>query len=408
MKHPVFLYTSLVFSLASCGKGGDASTSVSSSLEEESLSSTAITESSSSSLELTSDSTVSIEGSSDIESSSIEETSSEEEVTFLDDALTITFLEMNECYGDSFLIQYKDFDILVDGGAVADASSVRAGLKNYVTDGILDMLIVSHPHADHTGGLSDRNTFREITEIKTIVDYGYQYSTSLNRGYESNRQKFIDKGAVYYPISTLFTDDALSPIFQIDENLSLEFLNTGAYLAPDQVRDSGFNHNDTSIACALRYHDTKFFFAGDLEAKGERAIQANYPNYFKNSHVIFKASHHGSLTSNKEDFLRYLSPETILISAALLASNQTVNGIVAEQHPYIQTLKTFEKFTEDVYWNGLNGTFHYATDGLGNTSFEGEGAWYSYYVDGAKVDTDAEKDLPMSKTSWYAPYMALA
>ena len=35
-------------------------------------------------------------------------------------------------------------------------------IKATVTDKILDMMIVSHPHGDHTGGLSDRNTFREI------------------------------------------------------------------------------------------------------------------------------------------------------------------------------------------------------------------------------------------------------
>ena len=401
MKRPVLLCAPLTLLLLACG-GSESPTSSDSEVSLSSSSSESVSRTEETSSENPSQEDSSLEPSeSSLESSSFVEPP-------LEDPLTITFLEMNECYGDSFLIQYRDFDILVDGGAAADASSVRAGLKAYVTDGILDMLIVSHPHADHTGGLSDRNTFREITEVKTIVDYGYQYSTSLNRGYESNRQKFIDAGAAYYPISTLFTDETLSPVFEIAEGLTLEFLNTGAYLAPEEVRSSSFNHNETSIACALTYKDTKFFFAGDLEAKGERAIQTAYPGYFEDSHVIFKASHHGSLTSNKEDFLRYLSPETILISAALLADNQTANGIVAEQHPYIQTIRTFEKFTEDIYWNGLNGTFHYATDGEGRSTFRGEGAWYSYYVDGTKVDTESEKDLPFPETSWYAPYMALA
>ncbi len=406
MKHPVFLYTSLAFLLVSCGNPGtEKPSSISSSAETEFSSSSK--ESVSSSEENPSEVPPSEEPAPSSSSESLHESSSFVEPP-LEDLLTITFLEMNECYGDSFLIQYGDFDILVDGGAAADATSVRSGLKTYVKDGVLDMLIVSHPHADHTGGLSDRNTFREITEVKTIVDYGYQYSTSLNRGYESNRQKSIDAGAAYYPISTLFTDETLSPVFEIADGLTLEFLNTGAYLAPEEVRTSSFNHNETSIACALTYKDTKFFFAGDLEAKGERAIQSAYPGYFEDSHVIYKASHHGSLTSNKEDFLRYLSPEAILISAALVAGNQTANGIVAEQHPYIQTIRTFEKFTKDIYWNGLNGTFHYAIDGEGRSTFRGEGAWYSYYVDGTKVDTESEKDLPFPETSWYAPYMALA
>lgn len=53
-------------------------------------------------------------------------------------------------------------------------------IKATVTDKILDMMIVSHPHADHTGGLSDRNTFREIDLVGTFIDYGYQYATPTN------------------------------------------------------------------------------------------------------------------------------------------------------------------------------------------------------------------------------------
>lgn len=53
-------------------------------------------------------------------------------------------------------------------------------IKATVTDKILDMMIVPHPHADHTGGLSNRNTFREIDSVGTFIDYGYQYATPTN------------------------------------------------------------------------------------------------------------------------------------------------------------------------------------------------------------------------------------
>ena len=176
--------------------------------------------------------------STSINSDTTTDTSTTSEVVDLSENLNVYFLEMNDCYGDSFIVKYHDFEILVDGGTQADSVCVRQALKKYCTDGVLDMLIVSHPHNDHTGGIADRNTFREISSIGTVVDYGYQYSTSWNTGYESNRNKYIELGATYYPIYNIFNDESINPIFDIAEDLSIEFLDTGLYLPPEEKKDS--------------------------------------------------------------------------------------------------------------------------------------------------------------------------
>ena len=50
-------------------------------------------------------------------------------------------------YGDSLFFKIGDYDILCDGGNSEDAAGVSATLNKYCTDHVLDMLILTHPHA---------------------------------------------------------------------------------------------------------------------------------------------------------------------------------------------------------------------------------------------------------------------
>lgn len=101
-------------------------------------------------------------------------------------------------------------------------------------------------------------------------------------------------------------------------------LDTGLYLPTDTIMNSGYNHNDSSVARVLTYGENKFFFAGDLEAKRERNPISKYPNYFTDYHVSMKASNHGSETSSNKEFLEYIKPENIFISAAVIEEKHDI------------------------------------------------------------------------------------
>lgn len=317
------------------------------------------------------------------------------------DDLEIHFFEMNKTYGDSFLVKYHDYEILVDGGNTTDAKTVRAGVKKYCTDGVLEMLIATHPHADHVGGLSSGLAFTDLKSITTIVDYGYTYSTSTNRNYESIRTKFVNKGSEYYPIYNIFNENAHSPIFNIDDNIFIEFLNTNLYLPVGETKDGSFDHNSASVVATINYMNTKFYFGGDIVTEGEMNIRDNYPNYFDNSYTIYKASHHGSTTSNNMNFLDYVDPKVAFISSAIIEDNRTEKGIVTTQHPYKSVLNQLIKHTSDIYWTGTCGNINAICNGLSVTSVKGEGATVHYYSQGLMVDSESEKDLPLPQTRWY-------
>ena len=123
------------------------------------------------------------------------------------DPLVITSIEMADEYGESTLIQHNGFDILVDSGSELDANHVKEVLNAKVSDKTIDLLVVTHPHGDHIGGIIN-DALSDMT-IKQIVDYGYTYVTDGHdkitnneyvQAYINKRNQFISSGAKYHGI----------------------------------------------------------------------------------------------------------------------------------------------------------------------------------------------------------------
>jgi hypothetical protein len=75
-------------------------------------------------------------------------------------AFTVNFIDVGQ--GDAILIDKGDMDILVDGGPTS--ASVLAYLQSQgVSD--IDLLVATHPHADHIGGLTDVLAQYRVSEI---------------------------------------------------------------------------------------------------------------------------------------------------------------------------------------------------------------------------------------------------
>ena len=68
-----------------------------------------------------------------------------------DDKLHISFLDVGE--GDAILIQRGSQQVLVDGGPSPQELSVGLGDKMPFWDRTIELVILTHPHADHLTGL---------------------------------------------------------------------------------------------------------------------------------------------------------------------------------------------------------------------------------------------------------------
>ena len=91
------------------------------------------------------------------------------------DNLTAHFLDVGQ--GDSILIQFDGKNILVDGGEQEKdmGPKVEAYLKDHGVSSP-DLLVATHPHEDHIGGLI---TILNDIPIKQVLDSGITHTSQV-------------------------------------------------------------------------------------------------------------------------------------------------------------------------------------------------------------------------------------
>lgn len=314
-------------------------------------------------------------------------------------------------YGDGFLLKYGDWECLVDGGQSNNRTSISNILKTYCTDHVLDMFIGTHSHEDHLGLYTDDKVFSNagVTSIGTIVDSGDGRSAQFYDSYKTLRDNILTTtyGASYYPVGAIFTQNSSysdaygKSSFVIDDSFSLNFLNSGKYLAPGV---SSGEPNRTSVCCYVKYKNNYYIFTGDGNEDTEKGLIANYSSnkpWANADKIYFKAAHHGSSTSNTADFLAFLSPDHVMVSSSILSSNRTSSGVTNAQHPYKDAIDRINKYTFDVHWTGVNGALKYITTSSGgDATFTGQGRTVDYYHNGSIVSRSDEKDIVFGDSKW--------
>ncbi len=154
--------------------------------------------------------------------------------------------------------------ILIDGGDNDKGQDVVAYLKHLGVKQ-LDVVIATHPDADHIGGLDDvRNTFKVGAVYAPKVSHTTQTFEDFLK--PSKRKNWDKDGQEWSHHSA-----------------------TAEFVAP--VKEYGKDLNEWSAVLHLKYKETSFLFTGDAEAKSETDMleQAN-----KLRADVLKAGHHGS------------------------------------------------------------------------------------------------------------------
>lgn len=329
-------------------------------------------------------------------------------------------IEMHDKYGDSLFIKYGDYDILIDAGDRGDGEFVRDFVDSHISsDKNLDILVVTHCHSDHMGGLtkmsnsdSDPKALDNVETISNIIDFGHiRSNNTMYKNYNTLRQSYLDKGTKYYSAyeSAKHVGD-LSNIINLGE-LSVEILDTFNYADKntDLIEDKT-DYNAYSVATLITYKNTKLFCAGDLENVGEKTLiehasDTSLKDVKKEDTVIYKACHHGTDVGtannkstgykstnggNRMSLLQLLNPDYCFVSAAINESD----------HPFPRAIATMLYFTNNLYFNGTMGTICFDLDGA-NVGVKGLGATTNYKLDGFTIDYEAEKNLKYIDTVWY-------
>jgi beta-lactamase superfamily II metal-dependent hydrolase len=251
--------------------------------------------------------------------------------------LTITFIDVGQ--GDSILIILPNTKtILIDGGERQSSDELLSMLQDFGITRI-DLMIATHPHADHIGGLID--VINSI-EVGAVMDSGQVHTTQtfedLLDAIESEQVRLVStyQGA----------EITLDPTVQIDVLNPLRLLD-GA--------DDEEQFNENSVVIKLTYGEFSALFTGDMEQENEARLVQEIGEQGLDADVL-KAGHHGSRTSSTAAFLEAVSPEVVVISAG---ADNTYG------HPHEEALDRIAAAgAQHVFRTDLDGTIVLTSDGL--------------------------------------------
>lgn len=306
---------------------------------------------------------------------------------------TIHSLEMVGTYGDANLIQYGDYDILIDAGTESDAMNLKTMLETYVTDGILDLIIISHPDSDHYYGITN-GALNGVNEVKRLIVNNEHKET------ENIKQAVLEKSsdALIQVASQLTSSTNLVYTIEVDDLFSIDIMYNSYY--------STTGKNNASIPAIINYKNTKLFMGGDMENSSCQAFMSMYPDLFsEDDYVMFKILHHGSNGSNSAEFLSYLKPDMAFVNAPMKTSAPNTTPAFST-HPYLEAMIRVGKETTDVYWSGLTGNLTIECDGYSSTvSGDVRTRDYKYYdslsASYILADKFEEKNIRYFESKWY-------
>lgn len=218
----------------------------------------------------------------------------------VDGELSIHFLELGNNYaGDCIYIKAGDTDILVDAGSREESvSTIKNYVNNYVTDNILEYVIVTHADRDHIAGFGAKESIFDLYECKTIIQFAKSNNeqkenpTKIYKSYIEKRDAEVAAGAVCYTALDCWNEvDGAKKTYQLSDDVTMNILYQEFY------EKSSSDENNYSVCFLLTHGDRNFLFTGDLEKKGEESLVENnsLPEV-----ELFKAGHHGSPTSSND------------------------------------------------------------------------------------------------------------
>jgi competence protein ComEC len=206
--------------------------------------------------------------------------------------------------GDAALIDLPDGQLmLVDGGGFV-GSPVDPGARVIVPilrarrRARLDVVVLSHPHPDHFGGLT---SVIQGVEVGELWDTGQGEAEGAGPQYSRLLAIARARGV------RLLRPDELCGRRQLGE-VSVEILGP----CPDF--EAGINPNDNSLVLRIRHGKRAILLTGDAELNQEQKLLAGR-NPLRAD--LLKVGHHGSRTSTSPAFVNRVQPALATISSGM-------------------------------------------------------------------------------------------
>lgn len=243
--------------------------------------------------------------------------------------MQVHFIDVGQ--GDSILIESPSGKtMLIDGGVKGAGQQIVSYLKELEINK-LDIVVATHPDADHIGGLIP------VLDNMTIEQFYDSGKVHTSQTFVEMLTR-IDEKNIPYHVPKIGDD------IEFDKDVNVKVLN-----ANDQATDN----NDASIVLKMTYGNVSFLLTGDAGV----ALEKEMLQYDVKATVL-KAGHHGSNTSSSEEFIQAVKPEVTILSYG----EDNKYG-----HPHAEIVDRLQAIGSKIYATADLGTITVSTDGVNYT-----------------------------------------
>lgn len=202
--------------------------------------------------------------------------------------LIIHYIDVGQA--DGMLLIAGETTVLIDAGNTDTSGAVVKYLRRFgITE--LDLVINTHPHGDHLGGIPA--VLQNFTAKEVWCSHAGFTTTLFSYFKDAVHKQGLEiqcpaPGTTY--ASDGLTIEVLGPLHSVSDYEDL---------------------NDTSLVLMIKYGERKFLFTGDMEAYAEKQLVGADIDLKAD---VLKVGHHGSYSSTSYEFLKEVAPEYGIIS----------------------------------------------------------------------------------------------
>jgi len=207
-----------------------------------------------------------------------------------DKDIKIIFLDVGQ--GDAILIEEGANQVLIDGGRSGRTLLEKLGENMPFWDRKIETMIVTHPDADHYGGLI---SVLDRYEVKNIIKTD---ATKDSKEWKIFEEKISNENA-----------ENIRSIY----GMNIIFANGANFqtIYPFKKIENSKNSNKDSVVARLDFGENSFLFTGDITSETEKLLVDSGIDVNVD---VLKLAHHGSKNSSNDKFLDKTSPEDAIIS----------------------------------------------------------------------------------------------
>lgn len=184
--------------------------------------------------------------------------------------------------------------MLVDGGDSTSGAVRSLSTRLPFWDRTLDLVVLTHPHADHARGLL---AVLDRYRVAAILDSPSKYESAV---YAEWLVRADAEGAARIAAVPGMT-------VELGDGTTIEvWLAAAEEAAPDP--------NDRSVVLRVRYGETAFLLTGDLSSVFEGELIRSRRDLRA---MVLKVGHQGSKTSSSREFLASVMPSLAIVPASI-------------------------------------------------------------------------------------------